>query len=218
MAKKDKRIKLLRNLKNEGLAYTLNKCLKFASGEYIARHDLDDISVSTRLYEELSFLQNNKQFDFVGSNIKLFDKGGVYAERILPEQVTANDFLFNNPFVHGSLMFRKIALLKVLGYRDTKLTYRNEDYDLLMRLYAVQSKGYNLQKYLYLFLEDLQAQKRRKYKYRINECYVRFCGFKKLNILWNNWIYVLKPLIVGLLPLKLLKYLQNKICGKDVIK
>lgn len=215
MAKKDKRIKLLRNLKNKGLAYTLNKCLKFASGEYIARHDIDDISVNTRLYEELSFLQNNKQFDFVGTNIKLFDKGGVYAERILPEQVTANDFLFNNPFVHGSLMFRKIVLLKVLGYRDTKLTYRNEDYDLLMRLYVAQSKGYNIQKYLYLFLEDLQAQKRRKYKYRINECYVRYYGFKKLNILWMNWFYVLKPLIVGLVPLKLLKFLQNKIVFKE---
>ena len=206
---------MLRNVQNKGLAFTLNKCIKIANGDYIARHDLDDISTSTRIYDELLFLKNNKQYDFCGSNIKLFDKGGIYAERTLPERVTANDFLFNNPFVHGSLMLRKTALFKVLGYRDTKLTYRNEDYDLLMRLYVAQSKGYNLQKYLYLFLEDKQAQKRRKYKYRINECYVRFYGFKKLNILWKNWFYVLKPLIVGLFPLKLLKFLQNKIIFKE---
>ena len=36
------RIKLLRNTKNMGLNYALNRCLEFASGEIIARMDGDD--------------------------------------------------------------------------------------------------------------------------------------------------------------------------------
>lgn len=214
----DRRIILLRNEVNKGLSYTLNKCLKKAEADFIARHDLDDISVQYRLNREHLFLKQNKQYDFVGSNVALFDDNGIYAERIMIEKVKDKDFLFNNPFVHGSLMFRKTALLNVEGYRNKKWIYRNEDYDLLMRLYARGSRGYNIQKILYLFFENTQAQKRRKFKYRINECYVRYFGFKKLNILSWNWLYIIKPLIVGALPLKVLKLLQLKFIYKEKCK
>src|SRR5699024_2253424 len=40
-----KNIVLLKNSKNEGLNYTLNKCLRYAKGQYIARMDGDDISL-----------------------------------------------------------------------------------------------------------------------------------------------------------------------------
>ena len=42
-----------------GLNYTLNHCLKYAQGEYIARMDGDDISLPTRLQKEVEFLDSH---------------------------------------------------------------------------------------------------------------------------------------------------------------
>ena len=42
------KIVLIRNDKNRGLNYTLNRCLKKAKGKYIARMDGDDLSLSER--------------------------------------------------------------------------------------------------------------------------------------------------------------------------
>ena len=53
------KIVLLKNEKNMGLNYTLNKCLEVASGEYIARMDGDDISLPTRFEKEIGFLNEH---------------------------------------------------------------------------------------------------------------------------------------------------------------
>ena len=57
LAEEDGRIILLRNMMNRGLNYTLNKCLESATGEFIARQDGDDESVSTRFEKQVQFLQ-----------------------------------------------------------------------------------------------------------------------------------------------------------------
>src|SRR3989338_4267706 len=55
----DHRIKLIKNKKNLGLAASLNKALKVAKGNYIARMDADDISLPTRFEEQVNYLQKN---------------------------------------------------------------------------------------------------------------------------------------------------------------
>lgn len=52
---KDKRIHLIYNDHNMGLAATLNHCLQYATGEYIARMDDDDISYSERFCRQVDF-------------------------------------------------------------------------------------------------------------------------------------------------------------------
>ncbi|MFQ9065328.1 MAG: glycosyltransferase family 2 protein [Eubacterium sp.] len=49
------RIVLIENAKNMGLNYTLNHCLEYCKGEYIARMDGDDISLPLRFEKEVSF-------------------------------------------------------------------------------------------------------------------------------------------------------------------
>ena len=46
---------LLKNKENHGLNYTLNKCLKVANGDYIARMDGDDLCAVDRFEKKLRF-------------------------------------------------------------------------------------------------------------------------------------------------------------------
>ena len=50
---KDKRIKIINNSKNLGISRSLNKGIRQAKGEYIARHDSDDISRKDRLEKQI---------------------------------------------------------------------------------------------------------------------------------------------------------------------
>lgn len=52
----DSRIRLVRNGKNIGLTCSLNKGVKLARGEYIARMDDDDIALAYRLEKQVEFL------------------------------------------------------------------------------------------------------------------------------------------------------------------
>ncbi|GLG06327.1 glycosyltransferase family 2 protein [Sellimonas catena] len=58
----DSRIYPIRNAKNLGLARTLNHCLKYSTGEFIARMDDDDRSYPERIQKQVNFLNNNSNF------------------------------------------------------------------------------------------------------------------------------------------------------------
>jgi glycosyltransferase EpsE len=79
--------------------------------------------------------------------------------------------------MHGALMFRRQALLSCGNYRVCRHTRRTEDYDLLMRMYARGFCGYNLPDSLYAYREDQEAEQRRKYRYRVDEVFIRINGF-----------------------------------------
>lgn len=53
------KVKLIRNRHNSGLNITLNHCLEYAKGEYIARMDGDDISLPQRFEKEFNFLETH---------------------------------------------------------------------------------------------------------------------------------------------------------------
>lgn len=207
-AARDSRIKLLRNGRNLGLAASLNRCIETSSGEFIARHDLDDYCDEQRFARQLAFLQQYKDVGALGCQAFLFDSNGIWGKADFPAEVTDRDFLFNSPFMHGSVIFRREALLAAGCYRVSRETYRMEDYDLFMTMQHI-CRCANLPDRLYYYCEDAAARKRRKYRYRIDEARVRFRGFKKLGLLPRGIPYVVKPLVVGLIPTGMLEKLKD---------
>ncbi len=205
----DDRIRLIRNDINKGLAASLNHCLKYAEGKYIARMDADDGCDSHRLEKQVKFLDEHPEYHLVGSAAKLFDEGGVWGQRRMPELPGKRDFLWGSPFIHPTITIRREALLQVNGYRVAKETRRTEDYDLFMRLYEKGYQGYNLQEELYCFREDKTARKRKKYRYRMDEARVRWKGFRRMGLMPGGLVYVIKPLIVGLIPYPVLVWLRG---------
>ena len=127
---KDSRVKLISFKENKGLAAALNACIDVASGKYIARQDDDDISLPGRFEKQTEYLENHSDIDFIGTNCELYSSGeGVYGERIMPKAVDKRSFLFNSPFIHGSMMFRREVFDKE-RYRTLGKNRKYEDYDL----------------------------------------------------------------------------------------
>lgn len=214
LTKNDSRVILIKNNQNKGLAYSLNHCLSIAKGKYIARMDADDISMPDRLEKQIKFLDQHLEYAVVGCNLLFIDDRNIWGKRILAEKPTKKSFLFTSPFCHPAIVMRKEILDKVNNYKVEKITRRAEDYDLFMRIYANGYKGYNIQEFLYQFRENRDAFKRRAYKYRLDEVQIRYRGFKMLGLMPKGFLYVIKPLIVGLIPQvilsKMRKYRKEK--------
>ncbi len=206
----DKRVKIIKNEKNKGLTFTLNKCLNVAKGEYIARMDYDDISDITRFEKQVKILDNNIDISIVATCANIIDDNGKWSERKYNEYIVKKDFLFNNPVMHPTVMVRKKVFFDVGGYRDNKYTLRVEDYDFFMRTYAKGYKIYTIQQNLLNYREDKDSFKKRKYKYRLNEAIVRYNGYKALKLMPLGLVFVIKPLVIGLIPIGLIKRVHMK--------
>ena len=202
IAKEEPRIVLIKNDKNRGLSYSLNHCLEVAKGTYCARMDGDDLCDPLRFEKQVEFLDHNKEYGFVSTRMTRFDEHGTYQ---VPESMesyspTNKDFIKGSPFCHAPVMIRKSAYDAVNGYRDIPQTLGVEDYDLWFRLYAKGYKGYILQEPLYHMFDGRDAAKRRTFKRRLNEAWVRKSGYKMLKIPMVFRIYIFKPILVGMIP------------------
>ncbi len=201
ISKKDERIVFLGASKNHGLAYSLNACIQKARGRYIARMDADDISYPKRLEIQKNYLDEYKEYAFVGCNADLFDDDGVWGSRKMPEKPQKTDFLKYSPYIHPTVMYRSEIFKKEIGYNTSKENLRCEDYELFMRLTALGFKGANIQLRLFAYREDEKSQARRSMRYRISEAKCRYTNFKRLGIMLpKGWIYVLRPIVAGLIP------------------
>ena len=125
----DKRIVIINNQDNLGLATSLNKCLDIAKGEFIARMDSDDISLPNRFKEELDFLKTHSEIAVVGCKCNVIDDLGEKRKEFLIHEgeVTLLDAIKKTQIIHPTVMMRKSALLKVSGYTVDEKTQRAED-------------------------------------------------------------------------------------------
>lgn len=201
---------LISNGENKGLNYTLNHCLEYVDTEYVARMDGDDISLPTRLEKEINFLRNNPEFSIVSTNMEYFDESGTWGRSNMITKPSKFDLVKGTPFCHAPCMVRTDAYKAVKGYSVNKWLLRVEDYHLWYKMYLKGYRGYNINEALYHMRDDRNATHRRKYKFRVNEAYVKYLIVRDYKLSIINLIYVIKPLIVGLLPTSLYTYMHKK--------
>lgn len=214
-AKMGKKLILLKNERNYGLNYTLNRCLKYASGNYIARMDGDDISLSTRLEKEICFLKENPKYAIVSTPMIYFDENGDWGQGSAIEKPEKKDFIKYSPvFCHAPCMIRKSAYLDVGGYTEDERMLRFEDVNLWYKLYAKGYVGYNLQEPLYKMRDNLEAARRRSLKSRMNGVYTTYVGLQLFESPWYMYIYVvvdfLQHFAKGIIPEKIYLLLHRK--------
>lgn len=201
---------LLKNTRNMGLNYTLNRCLSAAGGEYIARQDGDDISMPTRFEKEAAILDTSPEIAIVSTAMTYFDESGTWGQNHPTEFPQKENFIAGTPFCHAPCMVRKEAYQAVNGYTEDPRYLRVEDYDLWIKMYAAGYRGRNIPEPLYAMRDDRNAFARRKFKYRINEFRVRLKAAYVLRLPLYAYLYACRPLLVGILPAGLYRLLHKR--------
>lgn len=147
---------------NMGLAATLNRGLAMARGALIARQDQDDLSHPERFARQVTHLNDNPECILLGTAAEIW-VGDEPTERAhdhpTEHSLLAFDLLFNNPFVHSSVMMRRDAVLDIGGYTTDKSRQPPEDYELWSRL-ARKGRLANLPERLLVYREVPQSMSR----------------------------------------------------------
>jgi len=139
----DPRIIKIQNLKNEGVAASLNKGIALAKGEFIARMDADDVSMPRRLEMQVSYLDTHYDVSMVSTKAVLIDHLGVEKGCWLQDQLTIDNESIRgmlpktNCIVHPAVMIRR-AVVCQYGYYTTQCN--GQDYTLWLRLAADNHK------------------------------------------------------------------------------
>ena len=204
------RIRLICNKTNLGLNRTLNRCLEVARGQYIARMDGDDRCASHRLEVEVAALEAEPEISIVSTDMEFFDENGTWGRISHPEYPQKRDFIHGSPFCHAPCMVRREAYEAVGGYSVGERLLRVEDYHLWLKMYCAGYVGRNIHQPLYQMRDDRNAYDRRKFRYRINEAYVRWMAVKELKLSAHNYIYAIRPILVGLMPDFLYDFLHKR--------
>ncbi|MCU6686755.1 glycosyltransferase [Dorea acetigenes] len=216
-----KKFVILKNEKNMGLNYTLNKCLAVANGEYIARMDGDDICAPTRLEKEVIFLENHPEFALVSTEMVMFDELGDWGIKKVIERPSKNDFCRHTPFFcHAAVMIRKRVFQEVEGYTVDPKLLRVEDCHLWFKIYGRGYVGANISEPLYKMRDDRNATNRRTFKARMNGIYVMWIGFHLLQMPWYKYWYVLRGAVLELvkciIPLSVYEFLHKRKFDRSV--
>lgn len=122
---------------NRGLAATLNRGIELARGKYVARQDQDDLALPGRFAKQLAFLKANPDIAMVGTWTQIYS-GDLPTQRYhrhpSSNEALQLELLFDNPFVHSSMMIRADVLREVGGYCEDKSRQPPEDYELWSRI------------------------------------------------------------------------------------
>lgn len=159
--KKDDRIVPIKQ-KNMGLTKSLNRGVRQAIGDYIARIDTDDLSYEHRLEKQYNFLLKNKDYTMVGAQriIRNIASKESYKDEL---PITVEDVrkvaLRKNPFFHSLVMIRK-DIIEHVGMYNENFKYV-QDFELWSRIIH-QYKTANLQEILgekFLNVHNLSLRK-----------------------------------------------------------
>jgi glycosyltransferase EpsE len=199
------KIKVIKNKRNLTLGPTLNKCIDIASGEYIARQDADDISHKDRIKIQVEFLENNKDIDLVGSNMKSFNELGEQGTHCMQAHPQKFDLVKGVTFAHPTIMIKSEVMKNLNGYCIEEYAKQLEDYELWIRFFKEGYKGENLDKSLYFYREDDDAYKRRNIKRRIRQIKLKSKMPKSLGLATYTYLFIIKDIIALFIPSSIFK-------------
>lgn len=140
---KDERIRLINLKENKGIASAFAEGYKLAKGDFIIRHDGDDISLPTRLEIQQSYLNDNPKIGMVSCLISCFTRDQslrsdcIFIERIqnyykCNEEIEKSIIAGFLPLIFPTLMIRKKLMDKV-NYSNITSPF-NDQIELLLEL------------------------------------------------------------------------------------
>lgn len=135
----DKRIKLIKNKKNFGVAFTRNIGLKHSSSQYIAFIDDDDYWLPTKLQQQIEFMKENDYSFSCTSYFAISNNKKI--RRFNPSLKNSYiNVLFYNPLCNSTVMYD----CKRLGLIQIPDILKRNDYALWLKMLKVTKYCYGL--------------------------------------------------------------------------
>lgn len=148
-AEADSRIKYKKLTENKGISENTNKCIKMASGDYIALFDHDDVLHPSALFECMKAICNNDA-DYVYTDEATFlgnSKSTILSFHFKPDFAYDN-LLANNYICHFSVF--KASLIDKVGMFRHKYD-GSQDHDIILRLTNAAKNVVHIPKLLYFW-------------------------------------------------------------------
>ncbi len=137
--------------RNVGSGLASARGLELATGDFVARHDCDDISLPERLEKQMAAIEE-QGLDLVGSAMTEFAGSpeqvlGTRSTPLRHDAIVARARI-NNPINNPTSVFRRELAVSVGGYADLRYM---QDYDLFARMLVAGARAANLAEPLVLF-------------------------------------------------------------------
>jgi glycosyltransferase involved in cell wall biosynthesis len=130
--KTDRRIRVISNSKNAGIAKALNNGIKYASGKYIALMDAGDISHPRRFEKQVDFLEKRKDISILGTQGQWIDLDHkVIGSWKLPLDVGDKEIYKTGGAIHPSIMVRR-DLFDTIGLYKSDLEM-SQEFEMYLR-------------------------------------------------------------------------------------
>ena len=156
---------LLVNETNLGLTKSLNKGIKVAKGEYIARMDSDDISLPDRFLHQVAYMDSHPEISVLGGAIQEFnEQDGIIGERHFPaDTASIRQYIHKaSPVAHPAVMIRKSLFDEGVLYNENYRT--TQDLALWFDVLATGHQMANLDEFVLQFRRETNVYQRRKNK------------------------------------------------------
>lgn len=207
---KDSRIVLITNEFNLGLTKNLNKALRVAKGEYIARFDCDDVSLPNRFKEQVSYLDTHPKCGVISLWADVIDNKGTYVRTIkypTTDKELRTALIRYNPFFHPGLMVRK-EVFSAVGFYDESWRFA-QDYELYFRIAKKYELG-NVPQVLLKYREtggSITGSKNKKQIALVLKAKKKAIREGQYSVF--NYVHLLRSYIAWVLPVPLKKYIKK---------
>lgn len=206
----DKRVRGIFKLYNTGLTKSLNVGLEYCNEKYIARMDANDIALPDRFEKQIKFLEENSDHAVVGTwRIEYWEDG---RERKVKTPVTHNEIintLVRSPCLgHSTSMIRGDVLRK---FKYDENFYYSQD----QILWANIAREYKLANYpeFLMYISRFSGSvtdRKKKFKDVLRQMKIKCILYKNIKCPWWHFIHIFNPIIIALIPKKIMESYVNK--------
>lgn len=188
IAAKDSRVRLISNVKNNGVSYTRKHGLEEAKGSWIAILDSDDAWAPEKLEKQIDF-QRRTNADLLFTGSAFMDSEGQPIDWYLhaPAEVTYRQLLKQNVLSNSSALVRKELYAKHYAIGDGM----HEDFAIWLSILKEGKKAYGVDEPLLIYRIAKSSKSGNKVKAaRMNWNTYRYVGLNLMEAIYYECWYI----------------------------
>ncbi len=202
----DDRIRLVANPANLGLVRSLMRAIEISRGSLLVRMDTDDVYYPHHIRTLVDLAEKSPEFAVYATRACMFSDNGFRAEIGSAGEKGAREIMRGDTPIHPASMLRRESVLSVGGYPDF---HRAEDLalwcELLLAGYRIVVGDQVTMKYR-VHLADYG---KRRLRNRHGELRARLYYYPKLGARPIDYSKLVRSVVSGLLPPKLIRYMRH---------